>query len=68
MYEKLRKSKTEPHKYMRFCWNINLKKLAIELGCSYSYLVDGLNGTKKFGFRIEKDLFEIIKKIDEDRI
>jgi len=68
MYEKLRKSKSNPHKASKSLWNINLKKLAKELRCSYSYLVDCLNGTKKFGFRIEEDLFEIIKKIDEGRM
>jgi len=67
IYERLRKSKLNPHKAMRYLWNINLKLLAAELGCGYTYLVDCLNGSKNFGFRLEKDLWNIIEKIEKER-
>jgi len=65
LYEKLRKHK-EPHEAMKWLWNINLKKLAVELDCHYPYLIEILNGKRKAGKRLENDIWRIVEQIKQN--
>ena len=67
LYERLRKH-SKPHKSMEYLWNINLKLLAKELQCSYTYLIDCLNGSKTFGQRLEKDLWNLIEIMNKEKL
>ena len=53
---------------MEYLWNINLKLLAKELQCSYTYLIDCLNGSKTFGQRLEKDLWNLIEIMNKEKL
>ena len=63
LYERLRKHEN-PHEACKFLYNIEIKKMAVELDVSYKHLVCVLNGKIKCSNRLDKDIWEIVNKLE----
>lgn len=66
IYEKLRKH-TKPHKSMEYLWNCSIKKMAEYLNCDYVHLSKVLTGNIQAGSRLEKDIWELVELIKDNK-
>ena len=67
LYERLRKHEN-PHEACKFLYNIEIKKMAVELDCDYKYLGQILSGKTNAGRRLEKAIWELVDKIKDNCI
>jgi len=63
LYEKLKKSKFDPHDAMKYLYPLSVKKMAEYLGCDYPYLSQILGGGAKAGIRLEADIWRLADEI-----
>ena len=63
LYEKLRKSKFDPHPAMKTLYPLSVKKMSEYLKVDYGHLAKILAGQIKPGDRLERDIWKLVDEL-----